>query len=441
MKWTYGTLALLLAGLIFKLDLLVYTMYALLGVLLLSRYFTNAWVDKLFAKRTGDQSVAEIDEAVAVEIGVQNQGTHAIPWLLIEESFGRAAQVQNPQRLKIEGQRLAVVSLKPGEATALRYRVKFLMRGYYQLGPLLLETGDVFGLQRRFRIETSPLFVLVLPKVLPVQGYNLASRRPIGEIRIAHRLFEDPTRVAGIRPYQQGDPLNRIHWRATARAGSLHSRLYETSRVAGAVFLLDFHRESFPGAPGALAMELAVTAAASLANAVFLTGEQLGFASNGVDAAERVRLRGWTAEFTTRRDVPQLVMPTARGEYLRPVNVPTLKGADQLRQVLEALGRLEPAIAVRFDQMIQETDLQLRRDATVIPVLGKVTAAIASALGELVRQGYTVIAIVILVEPSSLSNGGQPPEWAAMLMAQGVEFKVIPNEESIPNVCAEALTR
>ena len=55
-------------------------------------------------------------------------------------------------------------------------------------------------------------------------------------------LFEDPTRLAGVRLFQQGDPLNRVHWRATARTGQLHSRVYENSRVAGASLLLDFHR-------------------------------------------------------------------------------------------------------------------------------------------------------------------------------------------------------
>ena len=58
--------------------------------------------------------------------------------------------------------------------------VKFFQRGYYQFGPLLVETGDVFGLHRRYRLLTEPQFVLILPKVLPLQGYNLASRRPHG---------------------------------------------------------------------------------------------------------------------------------------------------------------------------------------------------------------------------------------------------------------------
>jgi uncharacterized protein (DUF58 family) len=424
-----------------KLNLLVYAMYVLLGVLLLSRYFANTWIEKLFAKRTCSQSVVEIGESVEVEIGVQNQGNISVPWLLLEESFGRAGINEFPRRLNIEGERIKLLRLKSGETKTLNYRVTFLMRGYYQLGPLLLETGDVFGLHRRFRVETEPHFVLVLPKVLPLQGYNLASRRPIGEIRISHRLFEDPTRIAGIRPYQDGDPLNRIHWRATARTGALHSRLYETSRVAGAVFLLDFHRDSFPGAAGAAAMELAVTTVASLANAVFLMGEQIGFASNGRDAADRIRIHGWLAEFTTRRDAMQRAMESPRSERLRPVLVSTGKGADQLRQILETLARLEPTTGLHFDQMVEEVTSQIRRDATVVCVLRKVTPATAIALGELVRQGFAVFAVVVLFEEFATPDWAQPPEWAGLLLGQGVDFRVVTTEESISDLCAEALVR
>lgn len=441
MKWIVGTLVLLWIGLLCKLDLLVYAMYALLGVLLLSRYFANAWVDKLFAQRKCSQSVLEIGEAAEVEVGVQNQATHNVPWLLLEESFGRAGVNEFPERLKIDGERIKVIRLKVNETKTMRYRVTFLMRGYYQLGPLLLESGDVFGLQRRFRVQTEPHFVLVMPKVLPLQGYNLASRRPIGEIRVSHRLFEDPTRLAGIRPYQAGDPLNRIHWRATARTGSLHSRQYETSRVAGAMFLLDFYRESYVGGAGAMAMELAATTVASLANALFLMGEQVGFASNGYDAAERLRLRGWTAEFVTRREVPSQTAVLHRGESLRPVIIPTLKGNDQLRRILEALGRLELSNAPRFDLMLEELTPQIRRDATVIPVLGKVTPAIASALGQLVRQGYAVNAIVVASAEIASPDWARPPEWAALLLAQEVDFRVVDREEAIPALCADTLLR
>jgi len=75
--------------------------------------------------------------------------------------------------------------------------------------------------------------LLVYPRIIPLTGYDLTSRRPIGDVLLMHRLFEDPTRISGVRPYELGDPLNRVHWRATARTGVLHSKVHEPSRWPG----------------------------------------------------------------------------------------------------------------------------------------------------------------------------------------------------------------
>ena len=42
----------------------------------------------------------------------------------------------------------------------------------------LVELADVFGLYRRYRVLTSPHFLLVYPTVVPLEGFELASRRP-----------------------------------------------------------------------------------------------------------------------------------------------------------------------------------------------------------------------------------------------------------------------
>ena len=368
MKWIFGTLALLICGLLFKLTLLVYAMYVLLGVLLLSRFFTRTWTEKIVVSRHCNGDVFEIGESAEVAVEVENRGSLTIPWLILEDSLPRDALTQMPQRIKVEGGRLNLVRLASGETESLDYKIEFLMRGYFQLGPLLLETGDVFGLHRRFRVASEPHFALVLPKVLPLQGYNLASRRPMGEIRVVHRLFEDPTRLAGVRPYQQGDPLNRLHWRATARTGELHSRIYETSRVAGATFLLDFHTDSFQGVGGVTSAELAITTVASLANAVFVMGQQIGFVSNGRDAADRIRAEGWRAEFTTRADAYQRAADPTPNDRLRPVQVETRKGIEKMRQILETLARLEPTDGLDFSAMLAAAGSKIPRDATVVPV-------------------------------------------------------------------------
>lgn len=441
MKWILGTLALLLLGLFLKLSLLVYAMYVLLGILLLSRFFTRTWTEKIVVSRHCTGEIFEIGESAEVSLEVENQGLFTIPWLIIEDSLPREALVQMPHRIKVEGGRLVLTRLAPGEVESLNYQLTFLMRGYYQLGPLLLETGDVFGLHRRFRVTSEPHFALVLPKVLPLQGYNLASRRPLGEIRVVHRLFEDPTRLAGVRPYQQGDPLNRIHWRATARTGEIHSRIYENSRVAGATFLLDFHAQSFQGSGGTTSAELAIITVASLANAVFLMGQQIGLISNGRDAADRIREEGWRAEFTTRADAHRRATDPLANDRLRPVRVETRKGSEKIGQILETLARLEHTDGLEFSEMLAAAVSQIPRDATVVPVLRQVTPAIAIALGGLVRRGFLVTAVVVAFGKEPVPDWAQPPEWAGLLLAQGIDFRMVNSEESVMNLCAEAIVR
>ena len=44
--------------------------------------------------------------------------------------------------------------------------------------------------------------------------------------------LEDPIRIAGARDYRPGDPLKRMHWKATARTGELQVRLVDPSTTA-----------------------------------------------------------------------------------------------------------------------------------------------------------------------------------------------------------------
>jgi uncharacterized protein (DUF58 family) len=441
MKWIAGTIVLLALGLVFQLSLLIYAMYVLLGVLLLSRVFTRVWTSGIEAQRFSIDEALEIGSSMEVKVAARNTGRLAIPWLLLEDSVPREALTQSPHHLKAEGARLAVARLAPGETKVFTYRVQFLMRGYYQLGPLLVETGDMFGLHRRFRVMTEPSFAQVPPRIVALEGYNLSSRRPIGEIRLAHRLFEDPTRVAGVRPYQKGDPLNRIHWRATARTGQLQSRAYESSCVAGATFVLDFHARSFTGPAAVGSAELAAVAVASLAHAVCLMGQQMGFVSNGRDAADRIREEGWRADFLTRNDARHRAATVQKNTRLRPVLLEAAKGEDQLAEILAVLARLEHTDGLDFADMIREAAPRISRDTTVVAVLGTVTPQIAVALGDVARRGLLVTAIVASMEMEAVPDWARPPEWAQMLLAQGIDFRVVNGEEAVSSLCAEAIIR
>lgn len=442
MKWVLAIAGLLVLGLVFHLNLLVYAMYVLGGVLLLGRFLAHTWMENLAARRPAIESTCEIGESVRVTVELENRGRLSVPWVLLEDSIPIGAMRDARPGLEVDGPWVALTRLAPGEKeTVFDYEVKFRRRGYFQFGPLLVETGDVFGLHRRYRLLTEPCFVLVRPRLLPLHGYNLASRRPIGEIRVAHRLFEDPTRLAGVRLFQQGDALNRVHWRATARTGQLHSRIYENSRVAGATLLLDFHETSYGGPMGASSRELAIETVAALANAVFLQGQQIGLVTNGRDAADRIREEGWQGEFLNRTAARQQAATAVENTRLRPVVVPTRKTSDNFQRILETLARLEPTDGLQFSGLVREGAVQIPRDATVVAVLSRVTPEMAMSLGELVRRGFLVAAIVVVFGAEALPDWAKPPEWAEILLAQGINFHTVNSEDAVMNLCAQAVIR
>jgi uncharacterized protein (DUF58 family) len=275
-----------------------------------------------------------------------------------------------------------------------------------------------------------------LPKVIPLVGFDIASRRPIGEVRMSHRLYEDPTRIAGVRMYQPGDPFNRIHWGATARTGLLHSKVYEASCIAGATILLDFHRGSFDAGHEPVRSDLAVTAAASIAAAICEMGQQVGLVTNGRDAADRIRTEGWQqTDLLNRRVALKAAGMLDVNSRLRPQIVPTMRGTSQLGRLLETLARIELTDGLTLPQLVYESASRIPVSATVIAVLSSVTPATAVSLANLRRRGFHVMAIVNAYESQDFAAASAP------LVAQRIETRHLRDEESIPNLCSNFVLR
>ncbi len=252
---------------------------------------------------------------------------------------------------------------------------------------------------------------------------------------MTYRLFEDPSRVAGVRAYSPGDPLSRVHWRATARTGSLHSKEYEPSTIVGATVLLEFHLQSHAKHNEPYRSELAVTAAASVANAVYEMGQQVGLVTNGRDAADRVRIEGWDFDPRSRKQVRQKSGMLEKSDRLQPVIVETRRGVEQLRRILETLARVELTDGLRMPQLIDETQSRLPRDATVIVILPAASSETVITLQNLKRRGYAVAAILNTHDEYDFAAG------SAALEAIGVDTHHLKNEASIPHVCQRFLLR
>ena len=434
MPWFLAIVIVLVIAVVFDLGLLACAMMALLGLMLISRFLARSWITNLKATRECNRVEAEVGQTIAFTVTVKNRGQLPVAWVLIEDMLPRGAISSRPPRIVVKGQRLAVAMLGSRGRESLNYQLHFIRRGYYQVGPLVLETGDLFGLHRRFRIVTEPVYIMVYPKVVPLPGYDIASRRPIGEIRLTHRLFEDPTRIAGVRYYQPGDPLNRVNWAATARTGVLHSKIYDASTIAGATIVLDFHQGSYPARNEPARSELAVTTALALANAVCLMGQPIGLVTNGRDAADRIRLRDEIAREhagpqMNRAAIHQLAATRERDDRLRPIIVPPGRGAESFSSIREVLARVELTDGLTFDRLLIEAEPRLPRDATVVAILGNVTPEMALSLGHLKRQGFAVnVVLLAFDEVERIDNAGP-------LLAQGLPVRSLSDEDELYGFC------
>jgi uncharacterized protein (DUF58 family) len=161
-------------------------------------------------------------------------------------------------------QRMPLVADGPAPAT-VRYRLTPRRRGRYAIGPGLLTATDPFGLVRASEATGSTSGFVVFPRVEPLRGRAPAGIRHGGTSRAATASLASGSEFFATREWRPGDDMRRIHWRSTARMGTVMVRQEELPRRDRATVVLDNRRSSYaPGWDGEEIFERAVEAAASL---------------------------------------------------------------------------------------------------------------------------------------------------------------------------------
>lgn len=106
----------------------------------------------------------------------------------------------------------------PGARVEVPARFCLPARGLRPLGRLRLSSRFPFGLFVRMRDVELPTEVLVYPAA----RRGLTGAMPSGSGDVVHlsQVRADVGEFAGLRPYQSGDPVRRVHWPTSARVGA-----------------------------------------------------------------------------------------------------------------------------------------------------------------------------------------------------------------------------
>ncbi len=430
-----GISALLLAGMISGASLWVIAAITAGILIAVNSYLAKTWSTSVIAARSGGDVETKIGSTVQVEISLTNRSRIPVLWLLVEDLLPRWATIYDPPTLKVDGDRVKVLLLWGGETRKLSYEFQCNRRGYFQVGPTIMETGDMMGLFRRYRVGTQPQYVTVLPSVVPLTSYEVGSRRPIGEIRMRENVMNDPTRLRGIRLWQPGDPMRSVHWAATARTGTLHSKIYEPSSIIGATLVLDLHESTTPKTHEPVRGDLAVSAAASIAEALHESNEPVGMATNGRDAADRIREEGWVGDHRVRGEAAAAASMRSENERLRPVLLPPSRGAPHLNEIVRTLARLERTDGLTLSELLVECESQLSSETTLLVILQLCTPETIAALIGLQQRGRAVAVIINTHDINDYSAIAGP------LIASRIPTFHLSTPDSIADVCRQTLLR
>lgn len=396
-RWAVALAGILLLLSFFSAGFFLYAALVVGGLLLAGLAVASASRAGLAVSRRLERTEIELGEAVEASLALRNAKGLPAPWIFWRDQIEAG--------LDVEGATCAFETLPARGERLLSYRLHSTRRGLFRLGPAVVEASGPFGLVRRFQVEPGVRFLTVFPRTVVLgEGWPLG-HRPIHEVPRRRSLLEDPSRFLGVRPYQRGDGLRRIHWRATARTGQIQVKLFEPAVLSGVLLAVEMGTAAYPGlqnptageAAGAL-VEAVVTAAASLAELVLAGDQQVALLSNGADAAERYP-EDWSGG-TFRRLEDALAEGESRRRIAgnRPVQVEPGKGAWQRERLRAALARLTPAPSVSLPEMLTLEIPRLPRSLVLMVVTPDAGPALGAALEGIRRSG--IEAGVVWVRPA-----------------------------------------
>lgn len=270
---------------------------------------------------------ATVGDAILVTYRLGNESRLPKFYLLVRDKLPRELEfAPDPPSL--------VLSLWPGEEGIASGFLQARRRGVFLLGPAQIFSTDPLGLQAFTQKMPEIAELVVYPALVPIHTSWMRGAAAQGWRGTASALTRGHgDDFYGVREFQPGDELRRVHWRTTARTGKLAVTEYAQGVTLEVTLALDLSRTAYAGTGEGenSALEYAVTLAATLADDLLQHGHTV-----------RLLLAG-----------------------ISPVDAEPVNGAAHMPRLLETLTRVE----ANSDQSLAEVldgDRRLRNQAATL---------------------------------------------------------------------------
>jgi uncharacterized protein (DUF58 family) len=424
-KFALGTVAVYVAALTVGLRLLYYLAYVLAAVLVAAFIWSQLNKRQLRIRRKVQPSQAQVGQIVQEVVEVENRFWLPKLWLEIRD------------RSTLPGHRVgAVVSLPARRAKRWRVRTRCVHRGLFHLGPTALLTGDPFGLFRVSRVFNETNELLVYPPTVPLSSFGIPESELPGGTQTRHRAYHTTPNAAGIRDYLPGDPMNRIHWQASARAQKLMVKEFELDPTADIWLVLDLEEEVHASCEGVPDITHSTPTIEARPSAVFQHFGQRVTHSDAEPETFPLKLDPTTEEYAITVTASLAAHLVSQGRSVgfiawgqHRVMIPADRGGRQLIKILRALAVLRAEGDSPLSELLATESRQFSRQDTLVVVTPSLRDEWIVALQSQLHKGLHASAVI--VEPGTFCGSGNALMAVSALSSFDVPTYVIKRDDSI----------
>ncbi len=226
-------------SILYKSTSLVFLSYAGMVLLILACLFLACRIHTIQCRITFPISIAECGKPLTASILIENRSF--LPCLKFQCLLEQKNCFLNKKQKKWLRGGMAAAGISTFE-----HSVQLRDYGSYEIKLKKVRIYDLTGLLYFDKKAAESVFVRVLPKMQEI-GVHLteATRNFLGDADIydAFRPGDDHSELFQVRPFQNGDKIQSIHWKLSAKSDELLVKVDSLPRACPVVFFLEYNRE------------------------------------------------------------------------------------------------------------------------------------------------------------------------------------------------------
>lgn len=173
---------------------------------------------------------------------IKNNKVMPLPWLRSDITASKWLKFGEANAQSVSDDTRIVSSfftLGGYKAVTRTWNVNCTKRGEFEIKKAHLVSSDLFGQAKISKGIDVSYTILVLPDAANLEEMFILPRYLQGDTITRRQLAEDPFYISGIREYTDRDPMNSIHWAATAKEQKLMVRNCEYTSQQSLTILLN----------------------------------------------------------------------------------------------------------------------------------------------------------------------------------------------------------